>query len=214
MAVVSTTLAVCGVFVPIRFMQSTVGRYFYEFGVTVTVAVCVSALVALTLTPMLASRVLRQTPKEGPVFRFLERGLRRARAQLREAAARSAAPPHRHRPARRRDGVRRLLRRLDAAAQLLHPGRHERGAGEREAPDRHAARRDGPRAARDGGHRLEAPLRARRVRDGGRPAPAPAPHGEAGRAAPPQGGARRPDRHHVRGAARGHRRRRARSSNP
>jgi len=75
MAVVSTTLAVCGVFVPIRFMQSTVGRYFYEFGVTVTVAVCASALVALTLTPMLASRVLKQTPKEGPVFRFLERGL-------------------------------------------------------------------------------------------------------------------------------------------
>jgi HAE1 family hydrophobic/amphiphilic exporter-1 len=75
MAVISTTLAVCGVFVPIRFMQSTVGRYFYEFGVTVTVAVCVSALVALTLTPMLSSRVLRQTPKEGPVFRFLERGL-------------------------------------------------------------------------------------------------------------------------------------------
>jgi hydrophobic/amphiphilic exporter-1 (mainly G- bacteria), HAE1 family len=75
MAVISTTLAVCGVFVPIRFMQSTVGRYFFEFGVTVTVAVCVSALVALTLTPMLSSRVLRQTPKEGPVFRFLERGL-------------------------------------------------------------------------------------------------------------------------------------------
>jgi HAE1 family hydrophobic/amphiphilic exporter-1 len=75
MAVISTTLAVCGVFVPIRFMQSTVGRYFFEFGVTVTVAVCVSALVALTLTPMLSSRLLRQTPKEGPVFRFLERGL-------------------------------------------------------------------------------------------------------------------------------------------
>ena len=75
MAVISTTLAVCGVFVPIRFMTSTVGRYFYEFGVTVTIAVCASALVALTLTPMLASRVLRQTPKEGPVFRFLERAL-------------------------------------------------------------------------------------------------------------------------------------------
>jgi len=75
LAVVSTTLAVCGVFVPIRFMQSTVGRYFLEFGITVTVAVAVSALVALTLTPMLASRVLRQTSKEGPVFRALERGL-------------------------------------------------------------------------------------------------------------------------------------------
>ena len=75
LAVVSTTLAVCGVFVPIRFMQSVMGRYFLEFGITVTVAVAVSALVALTLTPMLASRVLRQTPKEGPVFRALERGL-------------------------------------------------------------------------------------------------------------------------------------------
>jgi HAE1 family hydrophobic/amphiphilic exporter-1 len=75
LAVVSTTLAVCGVFVPIRFMQSTMGRYFLEFGITVTVAVAVSALVALTLTPMLASRVLRQTPKEGPIFRALEREL-------------------------------------------------------------------------------------------------------------------------------------------
>ena len=56
LAVISTTLAVCGVFVPIRFMQSTMGRYFLEFGVTVIVAVAISALVSLTLTPMLASR--------------------------------------------------------------------------------------------------------------------------------------------------------------
>jgi HAE1 family hydrophobic/amphiphilic exporter-1 len=75
MAVVSTTLAVCGVFVPIRFMQSTMGRYFLEFGITVTVAVVVSSLIALTLTPMLASKVLRQTPKDGPIFRALERAL-------------------------------------------------------------------------------------------------------------------------------------------
>ncbi len=75
LAVISTTLAVCAVFVPIRFMTSTMGRYFYEFGVTVTVAVAISSIVALTLTPMIASRTLRQTPKEGPVFRFLERAL-------------------------------------------------------------------------------------------------------------------------------------------
>ncbi len=75
LAVVSTTLAVCGVFVPIRFMTSTMGRFFYEFGVTVVVAVVVSALVAFTLTPMLSSRYLRQTPKEGLVFRALERWL-------------------------------------------------------------------------------------------------------------------------------------------
>ncbi|MEN8158571.1 MAG: efflux RND transporter permease subunit [Myxococcota bacterium] len=75
LAVISTTLAVCGVFVPIRFMESTMGRYFLEFGITVTVAVAVSSLVALTLTPMLASRVLRQNPKEGPIFRALSRAL-------------------------------------------------------------------------------------------------------------------------------------------
>jgi HAE1 family hydrophobic/amphiphilic exporter-1 len=75
LAVVSTTLAVCAVFVPIAFMQSTIGRYFYEFGVAVTVAVCISTLVALTLTPMLASRLLRRKDHPGRVFRSLERGL-------------------------------------------------------------------------------------------------------------------------------------------
>jgi HAE1 family hydrophobic/amphiphilic exporter-1 len=78
LAVVSTTLAVCAVFVPIAFMRSIVGRYFYEFGVAVTVAVCMSTLVALTLTPMLASRWLRVQGRPGPVSRFFERGLKRA----------------------------------------------------------------------------------------------------------------------------------------
>jgi HAE1 family hydrophobic/amphiphilic exporter-1 len=76
LAVLSTTAAVCAVFVPIRFMTSTMGRYFYEFGVTVTAAVGVSMIVAFTLTPMLASKYLRQTPKEGAFFEFCERGLR------------------------------------------------------------------------------------------------------------------------------------------
>ena len=75
LAVLSTTLAVCAVFVPIRFMTSTMGRYFYEFGVTVTAAVAVSMVVAFTLTPMLASKYLKQTPKEGLFFRTCERGL-------------------------------------------------------------------------------------------------------------------------------------------
>jgi hydrophobic/amphiphilic exporter-1 (mainly G- bacteria), HAE1 family len=73
-AVVSTTLAVCAVFVPIVFMQSPVGRYFYEFGVAMTVAVCISTLVALTLTPMLASRTLRVSRAHGRFFGALERG--------------------------------------------------------------------------------------------------------------------------------------------
>lgn len=75
LAVVSTTLAVCAVFVPIAFMTSEVGKFFFEFGVTVTVAVCVSTLVALTLTPALASRMLRGGQASGRVARALERGL-------------------------------------------------------------------------------------------------------------------------------------------
>jgi HAE1 family hydrophobic/amphiphilic exporter-1 len=75
LAVISTTLAVCAVFVPIMFMTSTMGRYFFEFGVAVTVAVCISTLVALTLTPMLASRMLRPGREPGAVFRALARGL-------------------------------------------------------------------------------------------------------------------------------------------
>ena len=58
LAVVATTLSICAVFVPIAFMGGMMGRFFREFGLVVTVAVLVSMLVALTLTPMLSSRYL------------------------------------------------------------------------------------------------------------------------------------------------------------
>lgn len=47
LAVVSTTLALCAVFVPIAFLTGTVGQFFYEFGMVMTIAVCVSSLFAL-----------------------------------------------------------------------------------------------------------------------------------------------------------------------
>ena len=75
LAVVSTTLAVCAVFVSIAFMRSVIGRYFYEFGVAVTAAVSVSIVVAFTLTPMLASRMLRQSGEPGWLFRHFARAL-------------------------------------------------------------------------------------------------------------------------------------------
>ena len=75
LAVVSTTLAVCAVFVSIAFMRSVIGRYFYEFGVAVTAAVFVSVVVAFTLTPMLASRMLRQSGEPGWLFRRFARAL-------------------------------------------------------------------------------------------------------------------------------------------
>ncbi len=58
-AVISTTLTLVAVFVPIAFLSGVVGRFFFEFGISVAVAVCASSFIALTLTPMLCSRFLQ-----------------------------------------------------------------------------------------------------------------------------------------------------------
>ncbi|MFD1911300.1 efflux RND transporter permease subunit [Halodurantibacterium flavum] len=55
LAVVATTLALCAVFLPLAFMDGIVGRFFVQFGITVTVAVLISLFVSFTLDPMLSS---------------------------------------------------------------------------------------------------------------------------------------------------------------
>lgn len=55
LAVMATTLAIVAVFVPVAFMQGIVGRFFYQFGLTVAWAVLVSLFVSFTLTPMLSA---------------------------------------------------------------------------------------------------------------------------------------------------------------
>jgi HAE1 family hydrophobic/amphiphilic exporter-1 len=75
LAVLSTTLALCAVFVPIAFLEGSVGQWFFEFGIVMAIAVLVSTLFALTLTPMLASRILSAQQSQGRFFRLLERGL-------------------------------------------------------------------------------------------------------------------------------------------
>jgi HAE1 family hydrophobic/amphiphilic exporter-1 len=60
LAVMATTFTIVAVFVPVAFMPGIVGRFFYQFGITVSVAVLVSLFVAFTLTPMLSSRWLRR----------------------------------------------------------------------------------------------------------------------------------------------------------
>jgi HAE1 family hydrophobic/amphiphilic exporter-1 len=59
LAVMATTFSIVVVFVPVAFMSGIVGRFFYQFGLTVAVSVLVSLFVAFTLTPMMASRVLK-----------------------------------------------------------------------------------------------------------------------------------------------------------
>jgi len=80
-AATAATIAVIAVFLPVAFMQGVIGRFFYQFGITVTAAVALSLLEALTLTPMRLSRMMvrRENPgmmerSAGAVFNWLGRG--------------------------------------------------------------------------------------------------------------------------------------------
>jgi multidrug efflux pump len=86
-AVISTTLTLAAVFLPIVFLQGLVGRLFREFAVVVVGAVLVSAFVALTLSPMMCRFLLRGEPRHGRIHRAtqgffdaLDRGYRRTLA--------------------------------------------------------------------------------------------------------------------------------------
>jgi multidrug efflux pump len=72
-AVIATTLVLLAVFVPVAFMPGETGRMFSEFSVALAIAVGFSGFVALTLSPMLASKVLRGREGDGWVARILER---------------------------------------------------------------------------------------------------------------------------------------------
>jgi HAE1 family hydrophobic/amphiphilic exporter-1 len=75
--IVSITLSLAAVFVPIVFMGGIVGRLFSEFGVTMAVAVLLSGFISLSLTPMLASRFLNTKKSEFVLFRWFEAGFER-----------------------------------------------------------------------------------------------------------------------------------------
>lgn len=69
---IANTLALAAVFIPVAFTSGIIGRFFLEFGVTATVTVVASTFVALTLTPMLCSRILGVSQRHGPVFNKME----------------------------------------------------------------------------------------------------------------------------------------------
>jgi multidrug efflux pump subunit AcrB len=76
--VISITAALVAAMIPVLFMPDVVGRYFREFGITLVAAIVASALVSLTLTPMLCSRFLRNAPIRRPRDSFLLRGYMRS----------------------------------------------------------------------------------------------------------------------------------------
>ncbi len=74
--IVSMTVSLVAVFIPVLFMGGIVGRLLHEFAVTIAVAILISGFISLTLTPMLGSRFLRidHTARHGVVYRTLEAG--------------------------------------------------------------------------------------------------------------------------------------------
>ena len=79
--VLSMTLSLVAVFIPILLMGSIVGRLFREFAVTLTASLIISMLVSLSLTPMLCSRLLKRKPavtkRPHPLYQWIENGLNR-----------------------------------------------------------------------------------------------------------------------------------------
>jgi HAE1 family hydrophobic/amphiphilic exporter-1 len=74
LAVIAITASILAVFVPVATMKGIIGRFFYQFGLTVAFAVAVSLLVSFTLTPMLSARYLKADHGEGNA---LVRGINR-----------------------------------------------------------------------------------------------------------------------------------------
>jgi multidrug efflux pump len=84
-AVIATTIALAAVFLPVIFLQGITGRLFKEFGIVLSGSVIISAFVALTLTPMMSTRILRGKHEHGKFyhtteryFEALQRGYRRS----------------------------------------------------------------------------------------------------------------------------------------
>ncbi len=71
--IVSLTISLIAVLIPLLFMGDIVGRLFREFAITLSVTILVSAVVSLTLTPMMCSRLLREKSEQGRFYQASER---------------------------------------------------------------------------------------------------------------------------------------------
>jgi multidrug efflux pump len=72
-AIIAMTLTLAAVYAPIGFMEGTTGKLFGEFALTLAGAVIVSGFVALTLSPMMCSKLLKHDEKHGRIYMFMER---------------------------------------------------------------------------------------------------------------------------------------------
>src|SRR5207237_273747 len=72
------SISLIAVLIPLLFMGDIVGRLFREFAITLSVTIVVSAIVSLTLTPMMAAKLLKHKPEHerGRLYQLSERGFR------------------------------------------------------------------------------------------------------------------------------------------
>jgi HAE1 family hydrophobic/amphiphilic exporter-1 len=92
-AAAAATLAIIAIFLPVAFMKGIIGKFFFQFGVTISVAVLISLLEALTLAPMRCSRFLEVGERSGRFGRAVDHGFQRLSA----AYLRWLGPALRHR---------------------------------------------------------------------------------------------------------------------
>lgn len=71
-AIISTSITLAAVFLPIIFLEGFVGRLFREFGIVISAAVLISAFVSLTLTPMLNAKLIRKNSKQSRFYELTE----------------------------------------------------------------------------------------------------------------------------------------------
>ncbi len=75
LAVLAVTLSIVAVFVPVATMEGIMGKFFFQFGITVAVSVMISFFVSLTLTPMLSNKLLKHHGEGGKISQAIERFL-------------------------------------------------------------------------------------------------------------------------------------------
>ncbi len=92
-AAIAATIAIAAIFIPVVFMKGVIGRFFYQYGITVTVAVLLSLLEALTLTPMRCAQFLKERVSTKGIAHWVDRSMDRLAEKYRSALERLL--PHR-----------------------------------------------------------------------------------------------------------------------
>jgi multidrug efflux pump len=92
-AVIATTLVLVAVFVPLSFIEGDIGRLFREFGITLAVAVLFSSLIALTLTPMLSSKMLGSKALRSGLAHRVDRAFNRLASAYRRVLGQVVSHP-------------------------------------------------------------------------------------------------------------------------